>query len=193
MELILASQSPRRRELLKRIVNEDFQVSPAEIDESMVGYSDPKQYVLAMAHAKAAKVAEQNPAAIVIGCDTIVTINNEILGKPLDREDASGILHLLSGQTHIVYTAVVIQQGIKLAEAVVPCEVTFWDLTDQEIDNYLLTDEYADKAGAYGIQDQGALLVKSVCGDYYSVVGFPVATVARMLKDFEQPRILKAQ
>ncbi|EKJ5015340.1 Maf-like protein [Enterococcus faecalis] len=166
MQIILASQSPRRQELLKRVVP-TFTIAPADIDETVGKDGLPAEYVAQMATQKAAAIAEQSPEALVIGCDTIVALAGEILGKPTSREDGYRMLRLLSGKTHDVYTS-----------------VTFYPLTDTEIHAYLDTAEYADKAGAYGIQGQGALLIEAIAGDYYAIMGLPIAKVARLLKEF---------
>lgn len=185
MAIILASQSPRRRELLRRIIS-DFDVVPADINEEVRGYFTPLDYVLTMAAQKAAHIAKQYPNDLVIGSDTIVTIDNEILGKPTSREDAFRMLRQLSGRTHKVYTSVVLMKDDQESSATVPATVEFYDLTDEEINRYLDTKEYTDKAGAYGIQEQGALLVKSIQGDYYSIMGLPIATLYRMLPSFDE-------
>lgn len=185
MTVILASQSPRRRELLSRIIS-DFDVIPADINEDVKNYFTPMDYVLTMAAQKAMHVAKQYPNDLVIGCDTIVTIDNEILGKPTSRDDAFRMLRQLSGRSHKVYTSVVLMKDDQESSATVPATVEFYDLTDEEINNYLDTKEYQDKAGAYGIQEQGALLVKSIQGDFYSIVGLPIATLNRMLTAFNE-------
>jgi septum formation protein len=184
MTVILASQSPRRRELLGRIIS-DFEIVPADIDEEIESYFTAMDYVLEMATQKAKHVATKYPNDLVIGCDTIVAIDNEILGKPKSREDGFRMLKQLSGRTHKVYTSVVMMKDDQESSATVPATVEFFDLTDEEINHYLDSDEYKDKAGAYGIQEQGALLVKSIQGDYYSIMGLPIATVYRMLPAFD--------
>ncbi|MBL1225801.1 Maf family protein [Enterococcus sp. BWR-S5] len=186
MGIVLASQSPRRQELLKRIVP-SFQIQVADINEEVQEGIHPTEYVHNMAMEKAASVFEQFSEDQVIGCDTIVVYEGEIIGKPTSREHAFQILKKLSGQTHTVYTAVAVMEEGRTVTTVVPAEVEFYELSDDEIEAYLDTDEYKDKAGAYGIQEQGALLVKGIKGDYYSIMGLPIATLARMLKhDYEQ-------
>ena len=183
MQIILASQSPRRQELLKRVVPA-FTIAPADIDETVGKDGLPAEYVAQMAAQKAAAIAEQSPEALVIGCDTIVALAGEILDKPTSREDGYRMLRLLSGKTHDVYTSVTLKQGEKERSATVHSTVTFYPLTDTEIHAYLDTAEYADKAGAYGIQGQGALLIEAIAGDYYAIMGLPIAKVARLLKEF---------
>ncbi|MTD41903.1 septum formation protein Maf [Erwinia sp. CPCC 100877] len=184
MAVILASQSPRRQELLGRIIS-NFEIVPADIDEQVKEKIAPEAYVQAMALEKATYVAEQYPEDLVIGCDTIVTIDEEILGKPASREAAFRMLRQLSGRTHKVYTSVVMKKGTQQSSVTVPAEVVFYELSDEEIERYLDTSEFKDKAGAYGIQGQGALLIKEIQGDYYAIMGLPVATVYRMLADFK--------
>lgn len=186
MSIVLASQSPRRQELLKRIVP-DFRIQVADIDETVRPGIVPTEYVHDMAMEKAASIFEQFPKDQVIGCDTIVVYEDEIIGKPVSREHAFQILKKLSGQIHTVYTAVAVMEESRTVTTVVPAEVEFYELTEEEIEAYLDTEEYKDKAGAYGIQEQGALLVKGIKGDYYSIMGLPIAVLSRMLKhDYEQ-------
>lgn len=184
MAIILASQSPRRKELLGYLVTE-FLIQPADVDETIHETDQPEDYVMAMAQAKAAKIAESHLEDLVIACDTIVVNHGQILGKPMDRNDGYRMLQSLRGGSHKVFTAVVIRRGQQEEQALVPAEVTFFDLTDEEIKHYLDSGEYADKAGAYGIQGGASLFVKEVRGDYYSIVGFPVGVVNQMLKKFE--------
>lgn len=184
MAVILASQSPRRKELLQRIVS-DFEVVPADINEEVRGFITPMDYVLTMATKKAKYIAAKYPNDLVIGCDTIVAIGKEILGKPASRNEAFQMLKKLSGKQHSVYTSVVLIKEDQESSATVPATVTFYELTDQEINEYLDTKEYTDKAGAYGIQGQGALLVKEIHGDYYAIMGLPIATLNRMLAIFK--------
>ncbi len=183
MAIILASQSPRRKELLAHLIA-DFKVEPADIDETVHEGDQPEEYVMSMAKAKAKKVAEAHPDDLVIACDTIVVNHGQILGKPSDREDAYRMLAGMSGGMHHVYTAVVIRRGHRIAQALVPAKVLFFELTEAEINDYLDSGEYTDKAGAYGIQGRAGLFVKKVDGDYYSIVGFPVGVVNQMLKQF---------
>lgn len=186
MGIVLASQSPRRQELLRRIVP-SFKVQAADINEDVQPGITPREYVQNMASEKAASIFEQFPEDRVIGCDTIVVYEDEIIGKPTSREHAFQILKKLSGQTHMVYTAVVVMEEGSTSSMIVPAEVEFFTLSDQEINAYLDTDEYKDKAGAYGIQEQGALLVKGITGDYYSIMGLPIAALSRMLNyEYEQ-------
>ncbi|MDH6363774.1 septum formation protein [Enterococcus sp. PF1-24] len=183
MEIILASQSPRRKELLARLVPE-FTVMPADIDETVPAGITPVAYVEKMAAEKAAVVSETHPEALVIASDTIVVHQDKILGKPVSEVDAFQMLQGMSDATHTVYTAVVLQKGAHKEATLSSAEVTFYPLTTAEINAYLATGKYADKAGAYGIQEQASVFVKEIHGDYYSIVGFPIGKVNQMLKQF---------
>lgn len=176
--MILASQSPRRRELLKYIT-EDFCIRTAAVDETLPDGIAPQDAVLHLSAIKAAPFAHEDD--IVIGADTVVAIDGIILGKPQDTDDARRMLQMLSGKTHSVFTGVtVIKNGTPHAFF---CEtrVTFFDLKEAEIERYIQTGEPLDKAGAYGIQGFGALLVERIEGDYFNVVGLPVSRLNRLL------------
>lgn len=181
MTIILASESPRRKELLARIVPE-FQVLPAQIDETLQLAETPLAYVKRMAQQKAQSTSRHHVNDLVIGCDTIVVIENKILGKPVSAKEAQEMLQRLSGRTHEVYTSVCLQHNQKQQQETIISEVTFYDLSLEEITEYLKTKEYEDKAGAYGIQGAGALMIQSIRGDYYAIMGLPIATLSRMLK-----------
>lgn len=183
MSVILASQSPRRKELLARLIPE-FNIIPADIDETVQGQR-PTDYVMKMAEEKAGFIAKDHPQDLVIASDTIVALGDQILGKPADRKDAFNVLKSLSGGAHMVYTAVVIRQHDQIERVLTKAEVRFFDLTDEEINTYLDTEEYRDKAGSYGIQGAASLFVKEIHGDYYAIVGFPVGVVNQMLKKFK--------
>lgn len=179
--LILASGSPRRKELI-RLISREVKIFPADIDESIPDAIDPEQAPEYLAVQKALAVAKRFPDDTVIGCDTSVLIGGQILGKPKDAADAKRMLRLLSGATHQVITGCAILQGERIVRFSESTAVTFYELTDDEIEAYVGTGEPADKAGAYGIQEYGALLVKGIEGDYLNVVGLPVARLARELK-----------
>ncbi|MFV0560672.1 MAG: Maf family protein [Enterococcus sp.] len=183
MEVILASQSPRRKELLHQLID-TFQIIPADIDETPCQGENPIKYVQRMAMEKAEVIAQTHRKDLVIASDTTVVANNQILGKPESEEDARTVLHALSDRTHEVYTAVVLQKESKKEVAIAQATVTFYPLTDEEIDTYLASGEYMDKAGSYGIQGKAGKFVKTISGDYYSIVGFPVGVVNQMLKKF---------
>lgn len=183
MTVILASQSPRRQELLRWLIPE-FEIQPADIDEDVKEQYAPKEYVMEMARQKAAVVAEKHPEALVIASDTTVVLGEKILGKPKSREEAFEMLSSMSGGSHLVYTAVVIRRENTIEEQLTAAKVTFYPLTEEEINHYLDSDDYKDKAGAYGIQNGAGVFVEKIEGDYYSIVGFPVGAVNQMLKKF---------
>lgn len=174
-KIILASQSPRRKQLLS-LFYDSFEIIPSHINEDIPYNGNPKEYASQLAESKAFEIAKKNVDALVIGADTIVVLNNEILGKPNDEADAFRILSLLSGATHSVFTGVSLQ--IHQKQSITFCsetKVTFRELEKNEILNYIKTGSPMDKAGSYGIQDDwGATFVESIHGDYYTVVGFPL-------------------
>jgi len=177
--LILASGSPRRRELLQGL-GLAFEVRPADVDESLVGGEDPHDYVLRLAREKAAwRVAADE---LVLAADTMVLLDGELLGKPADAEDARRMLRLIAGREHTVLTAVAVADGSsdRLESSVETSSVRIAPLSGEQIDWYVATGEPLDKAGSYAIQDLGALLVESVSGNYTNVVGLPLPTVYRL-------------
>ena len=180
--VILASASPRRQELLK-LIFDDFIVEPANIDETVRRAITLEQYPEYLSLKKSRHIAEKKHFDdIVIGCDTGVFIGDIMLGKPGNEEQACEMLRLLSGKTHKVITGVSIfykGQNISFSEVT---EVEFYSLTDADIKEYVATGEPMDKAGAYGIQGKGALLVKQIKGDFYNVVGLPVGELKQRLK-----------
>lgn len=188
-EIVLASQSPRRQELI-RLITEDFSVMVPEFDESdvMTAGLAPDKTVeqLALGKAKAARdLFGALPERVYIGGDTVVVSpEGEIMGKPKDRADAVRMLKDLSGRTHRVITGVALVGADKEKIFSVSTEVTFFDLTDEEINAYVDIDEPYDKAGAYGIQVKGGLFVEKIHGDYTNVVGLPIAVLSRELKNF---------
>ena len=188
MGIILASQSPRRRALLEQIGLTGFQVIPARGEEDMGAHLPPERLVEALALAKAREVAAgAAPEDIVIGADTVVTLDGQVLGKPHSAEEAAQMLRALSGRRHRVYTGLAVLRG---AQELVEHEATavrFRDLTEREISAYVASGEPMDKAGAYGIQGLGALLVEGIEGDYSSVVGLPVCRLGRMLAQLGVP------
>ena len=179
MELILASASPRRREMLT-LMGYDFTVKPSRAEEN-IGHCAPGEYVSRLARIKAAAVAEENPGCCVLGSDTIVYLDGEILGKPRDEEDAFHILSTLSGRTHTVFTGVAIIAGDKETIFYDKTEVTFKTLEPDEIRDYIATGEPMDKAGAYGIQGMGGMFVDRIDGSYSNVVGLPMSMLRTML------------
>ncbi len=187
LNIILASASPRRFELLQQI-GLDFKVVLPDIEEKIEHQTGIENLVLQNAKEKALSVAQKYPESLVIGADTIVSINNQILGKPNFEEDAFKMLQSLSGKTHQVYTAIAL--ALKKYDAlkfdVVCTNVTFRSLNNDEIWAYINTGEPFDKAGAYGIQGQGALLVEKIDGCFYNVVGLPLTKFYLMLVEFLQ-------
>lgn len=173
LRVVLASQSPRRRELLS-LIGVPHTVRPADIDESVHPNESPVPHAERLARSKASVVAESEPDAVVIGSDTIVVIDEQILGKPRNRDHAMEMLRTLSGRTHTVVTAVAVAHGSRLVSAVEQVVVTFRPLTDVAISDYISTGEPMDKAGAYGIQGYGATIVERIDGDYFSVMGLPL-------------------
>lgn len=183
-KLILASGSPRRKELLE-LAGVPFEIVVSEIEETIGAYSSPADIVMSLALQKASAVVENHEDSVVLGADTIVTYESRILGKPKDETEAKEILQLLSGKTHEVYTGVALISKEKTVTFYERTEVTFWELTEEEIDAYIATKEPLDKAGSYGIQGKGSIFVQHIQGDYYSVVGLPIARLVRELKQFD--------
>ena len=179
MNVSLASQSPRRKELLG-LLHIPFTVRAADIDETMTPGAAPYSEVARLSRMKALATPRQ-PEDVVIAADTIVVCDDKVLGKPHSAEEAKQMLRLLSGRDHQVMTGMTVLQG---DHAVVITEVTdlhFRELTDAEIDAYVASGEPADKAGAYGIQGGAALFCQRICGDYYNVVGLPVCHLTQIL------------
>ena len=182
-EIILASASPRRQELLKDVVS-DFKVVVSSADEVVPSGMKTEDISKHLALIKASDVLSTNPDSVVIGSDTIVVIDDKVLGKPKDEQDAFLMLKALSGRKHFVMTGCAIVSLKKKVSFTVKTEVEFFELTDEEINSYIKTRDSFDKAGAYGIQSQGKTLVKAIYGDYYSVVGLPVGQLKRELEKF---------
>ena len=182
MKLILASASPRRRELLEKL-QIPFEVIVSDCDETLPEGIPAESAAELLAVRKAAAVAKAHPDAVVIGADTTVILDEEILGKPADEADCKRMLHALSGRQHKVITGVGIFWAGHSLSFSDETAVQFYPLTDAEINAYAASEEPYDKAGAYGIQGQGALLVAGIHGDYYNVMGLPVARLARQLRD----------
>ncbi|OES44236.1 Maf family protein [Domibacillus iocasae] len=179
--IILASSSPRRKELLTQAFI-PFTVQPAHADETIEPGTHPAAAVEQLALKKAAAVFTEHPNAAVIGADTVVVSDERILGKPETEEEAMQMLSSLSGRTHAVYTGVAI---VSKNERVVFHEKTvveFWELTKADMAAYIETGDPFDKAGGYGIQTAGALFVKAIHGDYFNVVGLPISSLYRRLK-----------
>jgi septum formation protein len=180
-DLILASSSPRRKELLENL-QISFNTVSSDVDEKYDPNWTPNEIVMELASRKAKAVADKFPTSFVIGSDTIVVKDNHILGKPQTREEAFSMLQRLSGSTHSVFTGVAIITPKEKITFYEKTDVEFWELSQEEIHQYLDKEESFDKAGAYGIQGFGSLLVKKITGDYFAVVGLPVARTMRELK-----------
>lgn len=186
MRMILASKSPRRSELLRQMGFTDFEIIPAEGEETADPSLPPAQYVEELARHKAQEVAARvaDPEAVVIGADTIVVLDDTILGKPENEAHALRYLSALSGRKHTVYTGVCVIKGDEVEVRHEATKVSVCHLTRREILAYIATGEPMDKAGAYGIQGRGSLLVEKIEGDYYNVVGLPICCLNRMLGMF---------
>jgi septum formation protein len=183
--LILASNSPRRRELMRQI-GLDFRVDPADVDESVFPGESPEGYAVRVALDKARAAAARAGTGIVIAADTIVVLDDEILGKPADPGDAERMLKLLSGNVHRVITGLAVMDAAtgKVLTRTSITRVWFRSLAPHEIISYIATGEPLDKAGAYGIQERGALLVDKIDGCYFNVVGLPLSLLGELLLSF---------
>ncbi|MBE6837853.1 MAG: septum formation protein Maf [Ruminococcus sp.] len=185
-DIVLASNSPRRRELMSFLC-EDFRVVPSNAEEIIPdnvrrNFSDNAlETAVYLAEIKACDVFENNRNSVVFGCDTVVAVDDEILGKPVDDDDAKRMLKLLSGRNHRVISGVCICYGDKKISFGCETKVKFHNLTDEAISQYIATSEHRDKAGAYGIQGYGSLLCEGIEGDFFNVVGFPVSEINKRL------------
>ncbi len=185
MNIILASGSPRRRELLERMGIEEFDIITSDVDETLDDDLPPAEQVERLSRRKADAVAKEvTPDDLVIAADTVVALDGTVLGKPVDEEDAFRMLSALSGVRHHVYTGVTVRMGDRVLTRHEVTSVDFRALELDEVEQYIATGECMDKAGAYGIQGYGCLLVEGIVGDYYNVMGLPVALLAQMLKQF---------
>ena len=185
--IILASQSPRRKQLLEW-AEIDFEVMVADTDESFPGHLAPEEVAVHIAADKAAAVQSRVKDKIIIAADTIVVVAGDIIGKPVDRPDALRILGRLSGSHHQVITGVVIMQGQKEVRFWDRTDVLFHELTPEQIEFYVDRYKPYDKAGAYAIQEWiGVVGIRSITGDFYNVMGLPVSRVVRALEEFSHP------
>ncbi len=180
LAVILASASPRRRELLT-LIGIAHDVRPADIDESVFPNEAPAPHAERLARAKAHAVAAAHPHAVIIAADTIVVVDGDILGKPQDAAHAAVMLRRLAGREHTVYTAIAVARDERTESAVEDVRVTMRALSDAEIAEYIATGEPMDKAGAYGIQGYGATIVERVDGDYFSVMGLGLRRLVELL------------
>ena len=183
MKIILASKSPRRKEILETM-GVSFEIDVADVDESVEESFSPVEAVCEISKRKAGKVAERHGKdEIVVSADTVVVIDGKIIGKPRDTEDAFSILKNLSGKTHEVYTGFTVCGNGKTKTDFEVTKVHFKELCDDDIRRYIATGEPMDKAGAYGIQQKGNLFVDYIHGDYYNVVGFPISKICVTIKE----------
>lgn len=184
-KIILASQSPRRRELLERVGIKNFTVAAPNVDESVEAGLPPAEIVERLSRRKAGAAAEKaGPGDLIIAADTVVALDGAVLGKPRDEADAFAMLSALSGREHHVYTGVTVMQGERAVTEHEETAVAFREISPEEIRGYIATGEPMDKAGAYGIQGLGALLVRGIRGDYCNVMGLPVFRLGRILSEF---------
>jgi septum formation protein len=179
--VILASQSPRRRELLT-LIGIAYEVRPADIDETLLAGETPVGHVERLAREKAAALTVDD-GVVTIGSDTIVVVDGDVLGKPRDRAHAAEMLRRLSGREHVVMTGVAVRWGERLASGVEHVGVRFRPLNDAEIERYIDTGEPLDKAGAYGIQGYGATIVERVDGDYFAVMGLALGRLIGLCRE----------
>lgn len=181
MKIVLASASPRRKELMKK-VGLKFETMVADVDETVPEGVSPIDSAMLIAQKKALKVSALRPDDAVVGADTIVVIDGDILGKPGTEDDAIAMLTRLSGKEHTVITGVCIARGNEKITFAETTRVKFYALTKAEIEDYVKTGEPMDKAGAYGVQGLGCVLVERIDGDYFNVMGLPIASVVRAMK-----------
>lgn len=179
--LVLASASPRRKEIFQKL-GLDFSVCVSDKEPPTGRDDDAEASAFLSAKTKAEDVFSENKDSVVVGADTVVSCDNVLLGKPENRNDAEGMLRLLSGREHDVLTAVYVCSRDFSGGFISKTRVEFYKLSDAEIENYLNTDDWCDKAGGYGIQSKAIRFVKGICGDYNNVVGFPAAEFVRFLE-----------
>ena len=180
--VVLASASPRRRQLLD-LIGIAHEVRPANIDETPRPREAPRRHAERLAREKATTIATRDADLVTIGADTVVVINRKVLGKPRDEAEAIDMLSQLGGREHTVITAVAVARGKKLRSSVEEVQVTFRNLRAEEIAAYVATGEPMDKAGAYGIQGYGATIVERIEGDYFAVMGLPLVRLVSLLRD----------
>ncbi|MFT4578503.1 MAG: septum formation protein [Nitrospinales bacterium] len=185
-KIVLASQSPRRLELLKELFSQ-FEVAPSSIEEVLDPGLRPEANAQNLARAKAESIAPNFPDCWVIGADTLVTLDHEIFGKPEDEEDAKRILKKISGREHIVVTGICVVGPKKTLDKAVISQVKIKPLTDQEIEDYIATSEPMDKAGAYAIQGKGSFMVRSFSGSKNNIIGLPLDELKTLLKKTYHP------
>jgi septum formation protein len=182
LEVVLASQSPRRRQLLD-LIGIRHHVKPADIDETYIAGEMPEAHAERLAREKAAKISIGKPDAVIIAADTIVVIDGIVLGKPVDVGDAERMLQTLSGRSHTVMTAVAVSHQGRIASGVELVDVTFLPINGDEIRSYIATGEPMDKAGSYGIQGYGATIIRRIDGDFFAVMGLSLIRLVALLRE----------
>jgi len=182
VRVILASASPRRRDLLT-MIGIAHEVIPADVDETYGPEEVPRAHAERLAREKASVLAARAPDAVIIAADTIVVVDGDVLGKPRDADEAARMLRRLAGRTHTVFTAVAVASGAKILSGVEEVGVTFRPLDDATITSYVATREPMDKAGAYGIQGYGAAIVERIDGDYFAVMGLAIGRMLALLRE----------
>ena len=183
MNIILASASPRRKEILEN-ANVKFKIMSSDIEELTLEGESPCQMVMRLAFEKGINIADKQKSDLVISADTIVVLDNNVLGKPKDEKEARYMIESLSGKTHQVITGISLinlENNKKIIDYVIS-NVKFKNLSEEDINGYISTNESLDKAGAYGIQGYGALLVDEIQGDYFNIVGLPISRLSDLLK-----------
>ena len=184
MKIILASKSPRRKDLLNK-VGLKFEIVDSKLDESLIPITEPEKYCQKLAMLKAKSVLKEHPQDLILAADTIVCIDNKILEKPTNEQDAFNMLTLLSGRTHKVYTGVsILSKKINL-NFTEETKVTFFDLSESEIKSYIKNNPPYDKSGSYGIQDDSLFFVKKIKGSYENVIGLPISKLYRLLLELK--------
>ena len=184
MHIVLASSSPRRKELMEMLEVPNLKIVPAKGEEIPPEHASPGELVMALSEAKAREVAKQcGPDDLVIGADTIVWVDGQAYGKPCDEEHAARMLRRLSGDCHEVYTGVTVIRNGKCIRQYERSLVRFRRLEEDEIRRYIATGEPMDKAGAYGAQGRGALFVEQIEGDFFNVMGLPLCRLGKMMKE----------
>lgn len=186
LPLVLASGSPRRRQLLE-MLGIEHRVVPPDVDESRRSGEMPADYVIRLARDKAGVVSRREPGALVLAADTTVVLGAELFGKPGTAGEAAAMLRRLSGATHQVYTGVAVARNGRLESRLDVSDVTFRPLVDAAIADYVATGEPMDKAGAYAIQGRGAALIEGIRGDFFGVMGLPLRLVLELLEGFGRP------
>lgn len=179
-KIVLASGSPRRKEILNSVGWEFTSQSP-DIDESEHEAESPEDYVVRLAREKAGAIAHAHPGEIVLGADTTVVIGGNMIGKPVDLDDARRMLRMLAGNWHEVLTGIAIVRNGKMQTGIECTRVKFAEMTDEEIESLAAKGDPLDKAGAYAVQAQAALFIEGIEGDYWNVVGLPIKLVYRLI------------